>query len=379
MTNTQRHKGDILIVDDTLANLDLLLAMLTNHGYKVRAAINGNMALKSVFAAAPELILLDINMPDMDGFEVCRQIKSDARTREIPIIFISASDQMDDKVRAFETGGVDYVTKPFQVEEVLARVGSQLALYQHKRELEAFRQREIDYLRELSAMKDEFVQTVSHDLKNPLSVIMGYADLLCTEETIMQAPEILSYVTAIRRRSDEMYELISNLLDLAKIEAGMGLNTAPMRLDEFLDEQVESMRPLAESKHLMFVYSALPPNITLRADAMRLGQVIRNLLSNAIKYTPEGRRVELSHTLQTARVLLQVKDTGLGIPRQDLPNIFEKFYRVNTPEHNASKGTGLGLSIVKAIIEQHRGSIWVESELGKGSTFSVELPLESPA
>jgi two-component system, sensor histidine kinase and response regulator len=379
MTIAQRHKGDILIVDDTLANLDLLVAMLSNQGYKVRAAINGNMALKSVFSATPELILLDINMPEMDGFEVCRQLKSDARTREIPIIFISASDEMDDKVRAFDTGGVDYVTKPFQVEEVLARVSSQLALYQHKRELEVFRQREIDYLRELSAMKDEFVQTVSHDLKNPLSVIMGYADLLGTEEVITQDAEILSYVTAIRRRSDEMYELISNLLDLAKIEAGMGLSTAPMRLDEFLDEQVESMRPLAESKHLAFVYTALPANITLFADAMRLGQVIRNLLSNAIKYTPEGRRVELSHTIQTARILLQVKDTGLGIPRQDLPNIFEKFYRVNTPEHNTSKGTGLGLSIAKAIIEQHRGSIWVESELGKGSTFSIELPLETPA
>lgn len=378
MTTNQRYKGDILIVDDTLANLDLLLAMLTNHGYKVRAAINGNMALKSVFSAAPELILLDINMPDIDGFEVCRQLKSDARTREIPIIFISASDQMDDKVRAFEIGGVDYVTKPFQVEEVLARVGSQLALYQHKRELEVFRQREIDYLRELSAMKDEFVQTVSHDLKNPLSVIMGYADLLCTEETIKQEPEILSYVTAIRRRSDEMYELISNLLDLARIEAGMGLSTAPMRLNEFLDEQVESIRPLAEGKHLTFVYSALPSNITLIADAMRLGQVVRNLLSNAIKYTPEGKRVELSHTIQTARILLQVKDTGLGIPRQDLPNIFQKFYRVNTPEHNTSKGTGLGLSIAKAIIEQHQGSIWVESELGKGSTFSIELPFEAP-
>jgi two-component system sensor histidine kinase/response regulator len=251
MTLTQqRHKGDILIVDDTLANLDLLLAMLSNQGYKVRAAINGSMALKSVFSAAPELILLDINMPDMNGFEVCRQLKSDARTREIPIIFISASDEMDDKVRAFETGGVDYVTKPFQVEEVLARVSSQLALYQQKRELEVFRQREIDYLRELSAMKDEFVQTVSHDLKNPISVIMGYADLLLTEELIAQNPEVLSYVTAIRRRSDEMFELVSNLLDLAKIEAGMGLSAAPMRLDEFLDEQVESMRPLAESKHL---------------------------------------------------------------------------------------------------------------------------------
>jgi two-component system sensor histidine kinase/response regulator len=376
MTITQRHKGDILIVDDTLANLDLLLAMLSNQGYKVRAAINGTMALKSVFSATPELILLDINMPDMDGFEVCRQLKSDDRTREIPIIFISASDQMDDKVRAFETGGVDYVTKPFQVEEVLARVSSQLALYQHKRELESFRQREIDYLRELSAMKDEFVQTVSHDLKNPLSVILGYTEILSGEDVIQHDAELLSYVSAIKRKSDEMYGLISNLLDLAKIEAGMGLNAAPIMLDKFLDEQVESIRPLAESKHIAFVYTVAPLNVTLTADAMRLGQVMQNLLSNAIKYTPEGRRVELSHTIQTARILLQVKDNGLGIPREDLPNIFEKFYRVNTPEHNTSTGTGLGLSIAKAIIEQHRGSIWVESELGKGSTFSIELPLE---
>lgn len=378
MNPVQRHKGDILVVDDTLANLDLLFAMLTNQGYKVRAAINGNMALKAVFSATPELILLDINMPDMNGFEVCRQLKSDARTREIPIIFISASDETDDKVRAFETGGVDYVTKPFHVEEVLARVSSQLILYQQKRELEAFRQREMDYLRELSAMKDEFVQTVSHDLKNPLSVIMGYADLLSQEEIIQQGTQSSKYVTGIKRNADQMYGLISNLLDLAKIEAGMGLGVAPMFLDQFLDEQVESMLMLAENKQISFVYARPSQEINLIADAMRLGQVIRNLISNAIKYTPNGGQVELNHAIQGTKLLLQVKDTGLGIPQADLPHIFEKFYRVNTLEHNTSKGTGLGLSIAKAIIEQHRGNIWVESELGKGSAFSIELPLETP-
>ncbi len=378
MTTAQRHKGDILVVDDTLANLDLLFAMLSNQGYKVRAAINGNMALKSVFSATPELILLDINMPDMNGFEVCRQLKSDARTREIPVIFISASDETDDKVRAFETGGVDYVTKPFQVEEVLARVGSQIMLYQQKRELESFRQREIVYLRELSAMKDEFVQTVSHDLKNPLSVIMGYSELLLDDAATKQSTQSTNYVAGIKRSADQMYTLINNLLDLAKIEAGMGLGVAPLLLDDFLDEQVQSMQMLAENKQITFAYAAPPENVSFMADAMRLGQVVRNLLSNAIKYTPTGGRVELNHLIQPTSIVLRVTDTGLGIPAQDLPHIFDKFYRVNTPEHNTSKGTGLGLSIAKAIIEQHRGNIWVDSELGTGTTFSIELPLETP-
>ena len=218
MTTAQRHKGDILVVDDTLANLDLLFAMLSNQGYKVRAAINGNMALKSVFSATPELILLDINMPDMNGFEVCRQLKSDARTREIPVIFISASDETDDKVRAFETGGVDYVTKPFQVEEVLARVGSQIMLYQQKRELESFRQREIVYLRELSAMKDEFVQTVSHDLKTPLACIIGSLEICEYGKATISEEQKNSLINNALSEARKLDVQISNMLEIAKLD-----------------------------------------------------------------------------------------------------------------------------------------------------------------
>lgn len=314
----------------------------------------------------------------MNGFEVCRQLKSDVRTREIPIIFISASDETDDKVRAFDTGGVDYVTKPFQVEEVLARVNSQLTLYQQRRELESFRQREIVYLRELSAMKDEFVQTVSHDLKNPLSIIMGYAELMGVSEAVEINPQLTTYVAGIERSAQQMYTLISNLLDLAKIEAGMGLGIAPMMLDEFLSEQYQSMQMLAENKSITFAYTPPPAGLSFIADGVRLGQVLRNLLSNAIKYTPDGGRVELGYQANVATIMLMVKDTGIGIPSADLPHIFEKFYRVNSPEHSASPGTGLGLSIAKAIVEQHRGNIWVDSEPGKGTTFTIELPRDTP-
>lgn len=370
------YRGSVLIVDDTPANLNLLFAMLTNHGYKVRAAINGNMALKSVFAALPELILLDINMPEMNGFDVCRQLKADVRTRDIPIIFISASDETEDKVRAFDVGGVDYVTKPFQVEEVLARVGTQMMLYQQRRELEEFRQREIDYFKDLNHMKDQFVATVSHDLKNPIGVIKGYADLLEKNPALANDTQAQDYIKRIRRGAEQMLILVTDLLDLAKIEAGMELGVSPNSLDGFLRDQLENFGMLAENKSISLGYNPPRQDVMLMFDPNRMSQVIKNLLSNAIKYTRDGGKVDISTETRDHHVLIKISDSGLGIPTEDIPFIFDKFYRVSKQEHlAAADGTGLGLSITKAIVEQHRGTIRVESEVGKGSVFHIELPL----
>lgn len=370
------YRGSVLIVDDTPANLNLLFAMLTNHGYKVRAAINGNMALKSVFAALPELILLDINMPEMNGFDVCRQLKADIRTRDIPIIFISASDETEDKVRAFDVGGVDYVTKPFQVEEVLARVGTQMMLYQQRRELEEFRQREIDYFKDLNHMKDQFVATVSHDLKNPIGVIKGYADLLEKNPALANDPQAQDYIKRIRRGAEQMLILVTDLLDLAKIEAGMELGVSPNSLDGFLRDQLENFGMLAENKSISLGYTPPRQDVMLMFDPNRMSQVIKNLLSNAIKYTHDGGKVDISTETRDHHVLIKISDSGLGIPTEDIPFIFDKFYRVSKQEYlAAADGTGLGLSITKAIVEQHRGTIRVESEVGKGSVFHIELPL----
>lgn len=367
--------GNVLVVDDTPANLNLLFSMLTDQGYKVRAAINGAMALKAVFAALPELILLDINMPEMNGYEVCRLLKADERTRDIPIIFISASDEIEDKVKAFQVGGVDYVNKPFQLEEVLARVESQLTLYRQRRELETMRQREITYFKELNEMKDRFVRTVSHDLKNPISVIRGYADLLLMDMEKHKPATVREYLERIKRGSDKMMALVSDLLDLARIESGMGLALAPVPLHSFLRAILDDFELLAKQKNIVLSFTPAHDDVMMLVDADRLAQVVSNLLSNALKYTPEGQRVELVAAVEDGRAHIRVIDTGLGIPEEDLPHLFEKFYRVNRDEHQVPEGTGLGLAIARAIVEQHEGDIWVESKLGEGSVFGIVLPV----
>src|SRR5258708_14565227 len=199
MTNSPDAKPeDILIVDDTAANLGVLSAMLTPQGYTVRPAINGELALKTAQTATPDLILLDIRMPDMDGYEVCKQLKRDERTRDIPVIFISALNDLDDKLKAFQVGGVDYFNKPFYIQEVLARVEIHLTMQRQRREIEPLRRQDHSNFVQLNQLKDQFVTIASHDLKSPLSMITGYASLLEDIDCIRADPEALDYVQSVQ-------------------------------------------------------------------------------------------------------------------------------------------------------------------------------------
>ncbi len=381
MMESEATRGDILIVDDMPHNLELLSAMLIKRGYVVRPALNGAMALRAAKATPPDLILLDINMPELNGYEVCRRLKNDQETRDIPVIFISALDETIDKVRAFEVGGVDYVTKPFQVEEVLARIETQLMLYRQRlelerqrRELEILRERERQYFNEMNRVKDEFVRTVSHDLKNPISVVVGYVHLLREGGNIAD-PDDLLYLDRIEEGAESMRALIMNLLDLARLEAGSALTLEPHALSEFLRICLEGFELAAENKGIELVYTPPPNDMVVAFDRTRMIQAISNLLSNAIKYTPSGGRVELCAEVSKHEVSISVCDNGIGISEDDMPNLFKKFYRVHNARSLGTEGTGLGLSIVKAVIEQHQGAIEVESEVGVGSTFHIRLPV----
>jgi two-component system, sensor histidine kinase and response regulator len=370
-TNT----ADILIVDDTTANLNVLSTMLSQRGYRVRAAINGDMALKSARKTPPDLILLDIQMPGMSGYEVCTQLKSDDRTSHIPIIFISALDAVSDKVKAFQVGGVDYISKPFQLEEVLARVQNQLTLYRQRQEIEMLREKDRLYFEELSRTKDHFVSMASHDLKNPLSVVMGYVSLLEDCPSVRDDPVASRYLERIMHGAENMLRLITDLLDLARIETGLSLALAPMPLVPFLADCAANLELKAQEKQITLTYTPPEADFDVFIDESKIRQVITNLLSNALKYTSEGGRVELNAVKEQDHVHICIADTGLGIPDEDLPHIFDKFYRVRLEDHMAVEGTGLGLSIAKAIVEQHQGKIWAESKLGVGTTMHVALPL----
>ncbi len=368
------HNSDILVVDDTPQNLKLLSSMLTEHGYRVRPAINGELALQSARKNQPHLILLDIQMPGLNGYEVCTELKNDLRTRDIPVIFLSALDGTDDKVKAFKVGGVDYITKPFQLEEVLARVEAQLTLHLQWRAIENFLRRERAYYEQLSEMKDDVVRTASHDLKNPIFAILGYTELIRQELDGALPTTIERYLDRIQDSTTRMTRLITDLLDLAQAESGIAMNLVETALNPLMENAVQAIEILAQNKGQTLEMTPAPTDLSLMVDGPKIEQVFLNLLSNAIKYTPEGGHIQLkAEELGDNEVAVSVADNGMGISEKDLPHLFERFYRISNRDHEI-EGTGLGLAIVKAIVTQHNGRINVDSMVDQGSTFTVILP-----
>lgn len=362
---TPTYQADILIVDDTPANLRILTSMLQSYGYRVRPAINGQVALTAVQNSLPDLILLDIMMPGMTGYEVCTRLKSDKTTRDIPVIFISALDDTLDKVKAFEVGAIDYIAKPFQLEEVLARIENHLTMYQQRREIAR-----------LNEFKDLLLRTVSHDLKNPITNIIGYTELLleqaeqATEPTQHQQSQAI--LNRIFQTATHMHQLVTRLLDLSALEGGADLQITLVSLHEIITRQVLDFDLSVQQKGLT-LESNLPDTGTLiEADGHWLSEVFNNLLGNAIKYTPRGGTIRLAVQPAEDSIQIIIADDGIGIPADALPHIFERFYRVEA--HRDYSGSGLGLSIVETIIERHGGRVEVDSAVNEGTTFTVTLP-----
>src|ERR1017187_957363 len=343
----------ILIVDDTPANVLLLVRMLTERGYKARTALSGKLALQAARTEAPDLILLDITMPEMNGYEVCAQLKADAALKEIPVIFISALNETIDKVKAFRVGGVDYVTKPFQFEEVHARVQTHLQL------------------RRLEKLRDDLTHMVVHDLRNPLTVICGFLDILEFHEAQKLSASTQTLVTVARRSAEDLLNMIGSILDVSKIGAGeMKLQCEPCDLDVLIRAVLAATQPLPDNRTVTL--DAPEPSLTITADVGLIRRVLQNLLSNALKYTPAGGDVRIVVTSSRGEIRVAVTDAGPGIAPEYHQRIFEKFGQVEDRKNRL--GTGLGLTFCKLAVEAHGGRIGVESEVGKGSTFWLALP-----
>src|SRR5579859_499677 len=256
----------------------------------------------------------------------------------------TAVDDTLDKVKAFRSGGVDYITKPFEAEEVLARVEAQLTLYRQRREIEEqhkaielLREQDRLYFEELNRMKDQFMGMASHDLKNPVSIVTGYAELLLARpDASIGDPKVQEMLHRIKSAATRMQTLITDLLDLAKIETGLALTPDLIELVSFLRDCVTGVELAAQQKNIALNFSPPPNKVRAMIDPERMAQVVNNLLTNAIKYTPSGGQVELSLAVQDDCVVIQVADNGLGIPPQDVPHLFERFYRVSSKEHLGS-------------------------------------------
>jgi len=364
--NNPNVKGNILIVDDTPANLRLLSNMLTEQDYKVRAVVNGTMALTTTRAVPPDLILLDINMPRMNGYEVCLQLKADAATRDIPVIFISALDEVRDKVKAFTVGGVDYITKPFQFEEVLARVETHLALCRLQQELE----HEISARDKLIAELDAYAHTVAHDLKTPLTALVGFSELLETRYHKMKPDRVKHNLNLIARNAWRMTNIIDELLLLASVRQQGAVVMRPVDMAQVVSESQARLEDMTTRYQAEISMPDEWP--AARGYGPWITEIWANYLSNALKYGGEPPHVELGATpTADGHIRFWVRDNGPGITPAEQARLFAPFERLSQVR---AEGHGLGLSIVQRITKKLGGHVGVESEVGKGSTFSFTLP-----
>lgn len=365
--NTRRSisRGNLLVVDDAPANLELLGSMLKKQGFKVRLAPGGELGLLAAREERPDLILLDINMPGMNGYEVCDRLKADPDLKQVPVIFISALDDVMDKVKAFQVGGVDYVTKPFHFEEVMARVGCHLQLRRQEHQL----QENFDRLKALEGLRDNLVHMIVHDMRAHLSVTLMALEMAHHDQN-MNPEALAKWLQNATMAATTLKEMITQLLDISRLEEGrMPINLEQCNVSEILQAAIVSVTPLVLQRT---VRVSDPAPVFARCDRSIVARIVGNLLANAIKYTANNGRITLSATPEDGQIRIEISDDGYGIAPECHAVIFEKFGQVGLREKRV--GTGLGLTFCKLAVEAHGGRIGVRSQIDQGSTFWFTLP-----
>jgi signal transduction histidine kinase len=387
----------ILIVDDNPTNLGVVSGYLKNFGFTILIARSGEKALKRIEHTRPDIILLDVMMPGLDGFETCRQLKANKATEHIPVIFMTALAETKDKVRGFEAGAVDYVTKPLQQEEVLARLTTHLRLRELTERLEQKVHERTEALNiayhtleRLDKAKSEFIYIISHELRTPMTLIDGFTRLLQENEAITANEEVQELTAGILKGSRWMLETINHIFDATKIENDvLELYREEVELAVLIGEVCHGFQTALAQRQLTLTCHNLHRLPPIYGDVELLRKAFYHLIVNAIKYTPNGGQISIEgRVLEGPPCLAEIiiRDTGIGIDRDQLELIFEKFYQTGQAAvHSSGKtafkggGPGLGLSIARGIIVAHGGQIWAESgghneQTFPGSQFYVRLP-----
>ncbi len=408
MAKHSKTNNVVLVIDDNTTNIDVIASYLQRTGFETIVARNGKMGLKRAKFSQPDLILLDVMMPDIDGFETCRRLKLDNDTKNIPVIFITALSSVEDKIKGFAVGGVDYITKPLQQEEVLARVRTHLQIQAQKKQLEQ-QTLELKQAKDLAEAarisaekanqaKSAFLANMSHELRTPLNAIIGFTQLMLRSQTLPAEHE--ENVVIITRSGEHLLTVINQVLDLSKIEAGQTIfNESNFDLYRLIDDLESMFRLRTENKQLQLIFKYTPdiPQY-IQTDEVKLRQVLINLLNNAIKFTtaggvslcislgaekdmpdPVSKQVSSTHSSpypQVSNIYFEVQDTGPGMTPDELDNLFQAFVQTKTGQESR-EGTGLGLVISRKFIQLMGGDLTVNSPPGKpfknSSNLSINL------
>ena len=370
---SQINRSDykILIVDDVVSNVLLLKILLTNEKFQVCTASNGNMCIEMAKSEHPDLILLDVMMPDLNGFDTAVILKKDPETQEIPIIFLTALNNPSDLVKGFQVGANDFLTKPFNKEELVMRVMHQIQLVAAKRIIV----RQNEELKRTISNRDKMYSVIAHDLRSPMAsirMVLNLAVNVVSPETVGE--EIFGLLDKANRESEETHDLLDNLLKWTKSQTGrLNVVYQDIDLDDIVPGVVDIFKMIAEMKKIDLKYLPADEKLTVRADNDMIKTIIRNFLSNAVKFTPEGKAIEVFYKREGDFARISVRDHGVGIAPERVETIFHK--GETTYGTGGEEGSGLGLQLCQDFARKNGGEAQVESTLGEGSTFSFTIPL----
>jgi len=365
----------VLLIDDNTITRTLLVSILEKADYKVVISCCAEETLKKLRTLTPDIILLDVMMPGMNGFSFCRKLKKDPKYQDIPVIFLTSLSQQTDIVKGFDAGGQDYIIKPFNQQELLARVRTHIHLHDTLLENKRLSRLALD----ASRSKSEFLASMSHEIRTPLNSIIGMAEVLA-DTTLSE--EQREYVRIFRSAGENLLEIINDILDLSKIEAGQTeLETIDFDLPALM-ESVTTMVSLRASEQETTISTRIDGDVPfyLNGDPTRLRQILLNLVGNAVKFTHKGH-VEITVATPAAngteqKLLFTIKDNGIGIPADKQQLIFDSFTQADSLTTRKYGGTGLGLTICQKLLNIMQGRIWLTSQPGKGSTFFFTIPFQ---
>lgn len=356
---TAPHMPAVLVIDDQEPNVRLVGQLLARAGFEIVPALSGEDGLARALAMPPDLVLLDMRMPGMSGFDVLKALKASKKTRDVPVIFLTADNERESLARAFAAGAVDYITKPFVAEELLGRVNTHIHL-KHSR----------DALKRFVSEKQQMVETIAHDLRNYFANVQFAGDMLRDPDLALDSR--MRLVESIRTSADSGVLFLQALLEHQNAQE-QGVSVENLSARKLLAETAEVLGRVAQAKGHNII-TVLPDDVMVCAHRAGVLHVLQNLLSNALKFSPAGSEITLGAALYGKRVRLAVADRGPGISKSDQANLFQRYVRLTATPTDGESSTGLGLALAKQRARTMDGELWYDDREGGGAVFTLELP-----